>query len=187
MPALNLSTKELRTIILLVALIWVVFIADWFLPLEQLGLKPRSLGGIPGIVAMPFLHHGLGHILGNSVPLVILLSLLALSEEDAAPTVATIVVLGGLLLWLFGRSAVHVGASGLVFGLATYLIVAGYRSRTFVRMAVAGITVLLYGGTLVGGVLPLWPGVSWDGHLTGAIAGATVALVMHDPTAVRTR
>lgn len=176
---------SLRVIMGLLLLIWAVFVADLFLPLEQFGLRPRELGGLTGIVAMPFLHGGLGHLMGNTVPLLVLLSLLALREDPTLSRVVSIAVLGGIILWLFGRSAIHIGASGLVFGLATYLIVAGWRERTFSAVAVAAVVALFYGGTLVSGVLPLWRGVSWDGHLAGVIAGAIVATTMYPGPSTR--
>ncbi len=174
--ALNLNTNNvLQNIVLFLALIWLVFIVDLFLPLEIFGLKPRSLGGLPGIIAMPFLHGGLGHIVSNSVPLLVLLSLLAGTRKNALGIIISISVFGGVLLWLFGRGANHIGASLLVFGLAAYLIVHGIRTKSIPNILLSIGVAFVYGTTLLTGVLPTQPGVSWDGHLFGAIAGGLVA------------
>ena len=105
----------------------------------------------------------------------VLLFLLAGSRAQSWATVIEIVVLGGVLLWVFGRQANHIGASGLVFGLISFLVFAGVFERRFVSIAVALVTLLLYGGSLLWGMLPVQEGVSWDGHLCGAIAGGLLA------------
>lgn len=175
---------ELIGIVVLVGAMWAVYILDLVLPgnLASWGVVPRTLGGLVGIPASPFLHASFGHILGNTIPLVVVLILLAGSRSRTFETVAEVALLGGALLWIFGRNGtptepiVHVGASGLVYGLIAFLIVAGFRERHFVSLAVAIIVAVMYGTTLLSGVLPSMRGnVSWDGHLTGAIAGAALA------------
>ncbi len=174
MTGLGLERKELIAICGFIAAIWVVFFIDRFLPLEVLGLRPRSLLGIPGIIAMPFLHQDFTHLLSNTLPLLVLLTFVAITNR--AIVIAILVsLLGGVLLWIFGRSANHIGASGLVFGLATYLMVMGVYARTVMTFLAAVATAILYGGSLLIGVLPLQAGVSWDGHLLGALAGALLA------------
>ena len=133
---------------------------------------------------MPFLHDGWGHLIGNTIPLIVLLCLLAGSQASSGRIVVQIILLGGILLWIFGRGSSgserlnHVGASGLIYGLIAFLIVAGFREGRIVALAVALLVAFLYGTTLLQGVLPFAVGenVSWDGHLMGAIAGAIVAL-----------
>lgn len=171
--------QELPAVLLFVGLIWLVFILDRFLPLEQFGLIPRNGSHLVGIVTMPFLHGSLQHIMSNTVPLLVLLSLLAGSRANSRSIVLTIVVLGGALLWLFGRgAAVHIGASGLVFGLAVFLIVSGLLERRLVPMLIAVFVTFMYGSSLLGGILPWQSGVSWDGHLFGGIAGAVAAFFL---------
>ena len=101
-------------ILVFIASLWLALLLDVFLPLERFGLVPRTAGGLWGVVAMPFLHQGVDHALSNSLPLLFLLTLLAGSRARSWQIVAAIVLAGGGLLWLFGRSAVHIGASGLV-------------------------------------------------------------------------
>ena len=128
---------------------------------------------------MPFLHKDLHHILGNTIPLFILLAILDGSSAQPWQVVVEIILLGGLLLWLFGRPAVHIGASGLVFGLIAFLIVFGFLEKRLVSLAVAVIVGFVYGGTLVSGVLPRFRSyISWEGHLCSAVAGGIVAFAL---------
>jgi len=178
--------RDFKGIIAFVGAIWVAFAADWVLPLEQLGLVPRTAAGLVGIVAMPFLHADFAHIVGNTIPLLVTLLLLAGSRANSGQIVLLIVLLGGIGLWLFGREARHIGASGLVFGLIAFHVFAGIFERRIMSILLSVVVGVLYAGTLFRGVLPMQPGVSWDGHLIGAIAGALVALMvarlLHDDT-----
>lgn len=173
------TRSEVTLILGFIGAIWLVFLADLVLPVDLAawGLVPRTVSGAAGIVTMPFLHAGWSHITGNTVPLCVLLLLLAGSRARSAEVVIGLILLGGCLLWLAGRgNSTHIGASGLIYGLTAFLIVAGFRERRFVPLVVAVLTGFLYGGTLLLGVLPTaGPQVSWDGHLTGALAGAFVA------------
>ena len=170
--------RELKGILIFLGVIWGALILNWIVPVDfnSYGLVPRTLSGAIGVVSMPFLHDGLGHLLGNTVSLFVLLGLLAGSKARSWETVAEIILLGGALLWLFGRNVTHVGASGLVFGLVAFLIVSGLLERRIISLIVSFIVGILYGGTLIWGVLPgADPKVSWDGHLCGAIAGGLIA------------
>lgn len=172
---------ELVGVIAFIGVIWLTFVLDLFLPLEQFALVPRTIRGLPGIVAMPFLHGGWGHLISNTTPLFVLLILLAGSRARSWLVVTAIVLLGDVLLWIFGRNGnaevvqVHVGASGLVFGLITFLLAAGFLERRVIPLLTSLLVGFLYGGTLLFGVLPLQRGISWDGHLWGAVAGILVA------------
>ncbi len=169
--------EELHGVVLFLAAIWVLYGLSLVLPvIDGFGLVPRTFRGLIGIVTMPFLHANFLHLLGNTIPLAVLLSLLAGSRANSVEVVGTIIVLGGAMLWLVGQRAVHVGASGLVSGLATFLITAGLRERRIVPLVVAVIVFFLYGTQLLWGVIPRFgSNVSWDGHLCGAIAGVLVA------------
>ena len=117
--------EEISGITLFVSAIWVIFLVDLVLPVDfnNLGLIPRDLWGSAGIFTMPFLHGGWGHLIGNSIPLIILLCLLAGSQANSAKIVLQIIILGGVLLWLFGLPGkTHVGASGLIYGLIINLV-----------------------------------------------------------------
>lgn len=173
-----------RSILAAVGLLWGVYFLDLVLPGDWTvwGVVPRTVGGLVGIIASPLLHSSFGHLLGNTIPLVVLLFLMQGSRGETWSTVAEIALIGGTLLWLLGRNGtpeapiVHVGASGLVYGLIAFLIVAGIREKRIASMLVSVAVAVLYGTTLLSGVLPTVSGnVSWDGHLTGALAGAAVA------------
>ena len=180
--------KELQGIVWLIAALWIVYLADLLVPIDfnAFGLVPRTLHGLIGIPLMPFLHRDWAHLLSNTVPLCILLFILISSRRDYLEVIVSIVIVGGILLWCFGRSAVHVGASGLVYGLVAFLIANGIAERKLVSMFVALLVGFLYGTTLFFGVLPTAGAmVSWEGHLFGAIAGAGTAYVLaqkSDPT-----
>ncbi len=168
--------EEVVAIAIFIAIIWGVFLFDIFLPLEKLGLIPRESEGLWGILTMTFLHGNYQHILGNTIPLVVLLVLLAGSRADSRKVVTSVILLGGALLWLFGRGgSIHIGASLLVFGLAVFLIVSGILEKRTLPMIISVIVALVYGTSLVSGILPWQQGISWDGHLMGGIAGAITA------------
>jgi membrane associated rhomboid family serine protease len=172
---------ELYGVFAFVGLVWCVFIVGRVLPfrLESFGVTPRTFVGLIGIPAAPFLHANLGHLLANTIPLTVLLLLLAGSKAESWAIVIYIVLLGGALLWMFGRPATHIGASGLIVGLIAFLLLSGIWERRIIPLIVSLVVGVLYGGTLVSSILPnsnLY--VSWDGHLFGAIAGVVVAYVL---------
>ncbi len=173
---------EITGVVLFVTAVWSISLLDLVIPLRQYGLEPRSLSGLSGVAAMPFLHAGLNHLASNTVPLTVLLMLLAGSRARSWLIVLNIVLLSGSLLWVFGRPALHIGASALIFGLAVFLIVSGVLERRFVPLVIAALVGLMYGSTLLWGILPTAKEVSWDGHLCGMIAG-TITAVWFKPRA----
>ncbi len=167
--------RDIKGIALFVALIWLVFVVDRVLALENFGLIPRTLSGLIGIVTLPFLHGDMAHIMGNSVPLVVLLLLLAGSRANSVDIVVFISVIAGIGLWIFGRPAIHIGASVLVFGLVGFLVCAGFFEKRLLSALIAIGVAVVYGSTLLYGILPTQSGVSWEGHLIGAVTGGVVA------------
>lgn len=169
--------EEIGEILGFLGVIWAVFLLRFVAPgVDRFGVTPRTSGGLAGIVAMPFLHANLAHLAGNTVPLFVLLLLVVGSRARPWAIVAGISVLSGSLLWIFGRPAIHIGASALIFGLTTFLIASGLLERRLVSLLIAACVGFLYGGSLVAGVAPgLRAGVSWDGHLCGAVAGVMAA------------
>jgi membrane associated rhomboid family serine protease len=169
--------EEIEGVLAFLGALWAVFLVGLAAPgIVRLGLAPRTTSGLVGIVAMPFLHGSFAHLLGNTVPLLVLTAILAASRARWRWIVAEIIVLSGSLLWVFGRPAIHIGASGLVFGLVAFLIVSGLVERRPSALLISLVVGFLYGGALVAGVVPgLAAGVSWDGHLCGAAAGAATA------------
>lgn len=173
--------NDLSSIATLIVALWLVFLVDLLIPasLTQWGLVPRTASGLLGIPLMPLLHAGPTHLLGNTVSLFILLALIAGSRANLWTIVACMVVLSGTLLWLFGRPRIHIGASGLVFALISFLIVLGLLEKRPVSLAISFAVGVFYGTTLLFGLIPRWSSdISWDGHLCGVIAGVTIAYLM---------
>jgi membrane associated rhomboid family serine protease len=178
---MELMKRNILPLLFLVAAIWVVEIINFFLghSLTSMGIAPRRLSGLIGIPLAPFLHASLWHALSNTFPLLILggLTLIGGKARFWSVTIA-IVLLSGIGVWLFARSALHVGASGLVFGYFGALLARAFFERGLVSIAVACATMMLYGGILWG-ILPLRSYVSFEGHLFGLIAGIAVAWLEH--------
>ncbi|MFC5727472.1 MULTISPECIES: rhomboid family intramembrane serine protease [Nocardioides] len=173
-----------------VALLWLVEMVDVLVAhrLDHEGIRPRSDEGLLGILFAPLLHGGWGHLVANSVP-VLVLGFLTLATGIARGLAATALIwlLGGLGVWLVaGSSSIHIGASGLVFGWITYLAVRGIVNLNLVQIGVGVLVLLGYGGVLWG-VLPGQPGISWQGHLFGAVAGVVAAVALRDSRWTRSR
>ncbi|CAA0104066.1 Uncharacterised protein [BD1-7 clade bacterium] len=138
-------------------------------------LYPRHVSGLWGIATMPFLHVDIPHLLSNTLPLVAFSVLISLRGNSRFIEVTLmIMVIGGGLLWVFGRPYYHVGASGLIFGYFGYLLMRSWYSPSLSSVVISVAVILIYGG-LIWGILPQGRNVSWDGHLMGLIAGVLVA------------
>lgn len=144
------------------------------------GIRPRHLDGLDGILWAPLLHHSLQHLAANTVP-VLVLGFLALAGGvgQFVMVTATIWLVGGLGTWLTGNAGVHVGASILIFGWLVFLLTRGFFARSPAHILLAAALFVIWGGVLWG-VLPSNAGVSWQGHLFGALGGLIGAqLVAH--------
>lgn len=147
---------------------------------SKLGVLPREAAGLPGIVTSVFIHGDLGHITSNSFPLIVLGMMLFYFYKKIAKSVFIwIWLVSGIWLWIGGRNNLnyhtyHIGASTLVYGLASFLFFSGVFRRHLRLMVVSALVVFLYGG-IVWGVFPLKEEMSWEGHLFGAIAGILIA------------
>lgn len=176
----------LVAVVALLGVMWAAEVVDVALGgrLDRLGIEPRDADGLTGVVLAPFLHGGFGHLISNTVPFLVLGALVALSGLARLLAVAAMVtVISGLGVWLFApSSSLHIGASGVVFGFATYLVARGWFDRRLGYVAVALLVVLVYGTSLLFGLLPR-PGVSWQGHLFGAVGGLVAARVLARPRA----
>ncbi|WP_210649883.1 rhomboid family intramembrane serine protease [Nocardioides sp. SYSU D00065] len=164
-----------------VLLLWALEIFDAASghPLDAYGVRPRSEDGLVGIALAPLLHFGFDHLVGNTVP-VLVLGFLALATGIARGVAATAIiwVVGGLGVWLFAQpGSNHAGASVLIFGWIVYLVVRGFLNRSSTEILIGVAVFLLYSGALLG-VLPGQPKVSWQGHLFGAIGGFVAARLL---------
>ncbi len=168
-------------LIAFVALLWAVQVVNWITGYglnSAFGLIPRQFGGLDGVIAMPLLHGSFAHLMANTPPLLVMGALLVATTTRALLAVNAVVIgLGGGLVWLMGSSAIHVGASGLVFGWFGFLVIRGLVDRSPVTLGAALLVGLLY-GSILWGVLPGQPGVSWEAHLFGAVAGAAAAILV---------
>ena len=173
--------KNLINVLAFVGFLWLIYLVN--LPLKVMswdlvkyGMVPRTARGLIGILTMPFLHDGLDHLLGNTVPLAVLLFMLATSRSFARRIVLALILVSGVFTWLLGISSPVVGASGLIYALTAYLITAGLHERQLISAATAVLVGVLYGGTLFWNLLPTaGKTVAWDAHLLGAAAGAVFA------------
>jgi membrane associated rhomboid family serine protease len=168
------------------ALMWVLEIVDSVGDgrLDQYGIEPREADGLVGIVAAPFLHGGFGHLVGNTVPFLLMGFAIAFGGLVRVAAVTAIVALvSGAGTWLIGPdNSVHIGASGVVFGYATYLLTRGVFNRNLVEILIGAVVGVLWGGVLLAGLEPQ-QGISWQGHLFGAIGGVVAARLLARPRA----
>jgi membrane associated rhomboid family serine protease len=173
----------LRLLAALVGLMWLVEIVDTAMngALDRYGIISRDPEGLVGIVTAPFLHLGFGHLISNTLPLVTLGALIAISgAARLAAVTALVTVIGGFGTWLVSPpQTITIGASGLVFGYAAYLIARGLFNRRIGQVLVGVVVILVWGSALLGGLLPQ-DGISWQGHLFGGIAGVLAAWVLAD-------
>lgn len=165
-------SRTIPSAVYMLALMWALYAIDFLLlNISYWGIYPRSIQGLLGIISAPWLHHSLYHLISNSVPFVILGTLVQWQNPGNFWRITILIIIGGGIgTWLFGSAGNHLGASGLVFGYWAYLITSAYYQRTFKAIAVAVITILLYGGLLFG-LLDLRTHISWTGHIFGMIAG----------------
>ncbi len=173
-----------RVVFLLVVAIWAVELVDRILftvSLQSHGVGPRDVDGLDGVLFAPLLHSGWWHLVSNTFPLVVLGFLVALrGPRYLLTTLAVVWIGGGLGTWLIGESGSnHIGASGLVFGLFGSLLGAAVFERRLAAGASALAALMLYGG-IIDGLAPR-PGVSWEGHLAGLLAGVAAARLLRQP------
>lgn len=170
--------------ILIAALVAVMWLVEVFDALggdpDSAGIRPRDPEGLVGVPLSPFLHGSWGHLIGNTIPFIILGAAVALGGLYRVAVVSGIVIaVGGLGTWLTAPSnTLHIGASGIVFGFAAYLIARGAYTRNMLHILGGLAVIAIYGATLASGFVPT-PGVSWQGHLFGAVGGVVAARVLH--------
>jgi membrane associated rhomboid family serine protease len=162
-----------------VFLMWLVKIIEilFEIDLSDLGIYPRSLKGLPGIIVSPLIHADFTHLFNNSLPLLLLsISLFYFYSEIAIRISSITYILTGLLVWLWGREAWHIGASGLVYGLASFLFFSGLIRRYFRLIALSLLVVFLY-GEMVWGLFPgIYKNISWESHMLGFFSGILLAV-----------
>ena len=152
---------------------WALFFLEltFHVDLSRFGILPRTGIGLLGIVTFPLLHGSVGHLVSNTMPLLFLGTALYMFYDRIADRVfLQCYFLTGILVWILGRTSIHIGASGLIYGLASFLIFIGFFRQDFRSIIISLIVIFLYSG-LFYGLLPIQSGVSWESHLLGGIVG----------------
>ncbi len=168
----------LKIALYVVAVLWFILIIDGLLDLSlaHYGLWPRRLVGLLGVLTAPLLHSGVEHLFSNTLPLLISLTAILYLYPSAALRVMPVIWMGsGLMAWLIGRPSLHFGASGFVYGLLAYVFISGILRLDMRSVAVSIMVWFLY-GSMIWGVLPIRPHMSWELHLSGAILGTALAI-----------
>ena len=170
--------SQVQLLLTILALMWVVEAVDFILggALNAFGIRPRTIEGLIGIMLAPFLHGDFAHLISNSIPFAVLGWLILARSRDEFWRVTSIVwVSSGVGAWLLGApNTVHIGASGVVFGYFGFLLTRAFFDRHWLSAVIAIIVIAAY-GSLIFGVLPFQMGISWQGHLFGAIGGVFAA------------
>ena len=173
--------EGLRLLVGIVGLMWIVEVINTIDSdgLDGDGIYARNLGRIWGILAAPFIHASFAHLIGNTIPFVFMGVIIALRGAARLAVVTAIVILiGGLGTWLVSPGGVStIGASGVVFGYATYLLARGFFDRSALELLTGLVVGVFWGGALIASVVP-HPGVSWEGHVCGAVAGVIAAYLL---------
>ena len=162
----------------MVFFMWFIYTVNNIIPVEltNFGILPRNWWGLIGVFTAPYLHGSLDHLISNTVPLLILGGVLYYFYVPIASTVFyTCYFLTNILVWLFARPNIHIGASGLIYGFAAFLITYGIVKKDLKSIIFSLITVFLYGG-MVYGVLPINYMMSWESHFFGALSGILIAV-----------
>jgi membrane associated rhomboid family serine protease len=163
----------------MVLIMWIVKLVEWHFGLSfyEGGIYPRRYDSLYGIFTMPFVHGDWKHLLSNTVSfLVLLYGILYLLKDVGYKAFVWIFILSGFFTWLIGRSSWHIGASGLIYGFAFFLFLSGILSKNTRMWAISLLVAFLYGG-IVWGLFPFDPKISYEGHLSGALAGSITALI----------
>jgi len=167
--------NDLWRVLAFTGLLWVAWSVSKLVDVMFLTLQPRTLSGLIGVATMPLIHEDLNHLLGNTIPLTVLLLMLQTTQKHWPRILAALWLVSGLLVWLLGFSANYMGASTLIYAAAAWLITAAFLERRPLTIAAAVLVPVLF-GPLFWGLFPTAGShVPWDGHLLGAVAGAALA------------
>lgn len=174
------SNKTIIVPLLGMILIWVVYWIELALGVNfnTLGVMPRTLTGLKGVVLSPFIHGSLEHLYNNTIPLGILLSALWYFYRDVAWRILLYgILISGFFTWCIGRTSYHIGASGLIYVLASFIFFKGIFSAYYRLISLSLIVVFVY-GSLLWYIFPVKEGISWEGHLAGFLTGLLLASII---------
>jgi len=174
--------RDIKIPIILLSLMWLAhFYNEYHQGIyNSWGIYPREIDGLVGILAAPFLHSGFHHLISNSAPMLVLTTIMIMFYRRVAiPSFVMIYLIAGFLVWIFGNEAYHIGASGVVYGLVSFVFWIGIFRRNTRSIVLSLIIVVMYSG-YIAGVLPDQPGISWESHLLGGLVGILVAFIFKD-------
>ncbi len=166
---------------LLILAIWVIYYLElrFSINLSSYGVRPRTISGLAGVVFSPFLHSSLSHLYHNTIPLFLLsLGLFYFYRPIAVKVLVLGILISGLLTWLIGRPANHIGASGLIYVLVSFIFFKGVRTKYYRLIALSLVVVFIY-GSMIWYIFPVKENVSWEGHLAGLITGISFAFLIN--------
>ena len=170
--------KNLKIALAAVAILWIVYLLNLMIAydLRLLGLRPRDLNGLLGILMAPLLHLDIMHLVANSGAFFFLIAIsMSFSRKLTVKAILIIMLVGGGLVWLLGSSeSIHIGASGIIFGLIGFLIFLGIFRREWIALVFSALIFVLYGGAVFS-LLIYVPGISWAGHIFGFMSGILAA------------
>ncbi len=162
---------------------WIVFLLNQILNnrLFILGIFPRKLYGLPGIFFAPFIHADFNHLFFNTIPFLVLANFIMIQGIPLFYYISIfIIIVSGIITWVIGKRGIHIGASGLITGYWMYLLADSYQNPSITTIIVA-LIVLYYFAGIFFGLFPMKKGVSWEGHVAGAIAGIFVVILQNSP------
>jgi membrane associated rhomboid family serine protease len=167
--------EPIKSLLVFIAIIWSIHFISFIFPLQRYGLVPRDLQGLFGIITAPFLHGSFSHLTVNTISLLIFGIIFSILEKQRTFVILIqIAIIQGILTWLFAGDGNHIGASGIIFGLYGYLMLAGLFQKKIKNIVISIFILFSYGG-MIFGILPGQPHISWESHLFGFIAGGIVA------------
>ncbi len=173
------NLKSLKFSVIILIIIWSVKLFEivFYYDFTEYGVLPRNFNGLIGILFSPLIHSDVNHLLSNSLPVIILcLLIFNFYSQIAKKIFIYLYFISGLWLWCIGRESFHIGASGLIYAMASFLFFSGILRKNSQLSAVALLVIFIYGG-LFWGLFPIHKNVSWEGHLTGFIAGVLVSFI----------
>ena len=168
-----------RFVLISITLLWSVKALELTSQFDfsEYGIFPRTLKGSMGIFLAPFIHGNVFHLISNTFPLIFLgIGLFYFYHKIAWQVILAIYLMSGFWVWIAAREAYHIGASGVIYGLIFFMLLSGFIRKNTRSLAISFVVILLYGGNMFLGIIPMDNGVSWESHLMGAIAGTFLAI-----------
>jgi membrane associated rhomboid family serine protease len=185
----NELERTIYTTLGLISIIWIVELVNLFMnhKLVKFGIYPRTINGLIGIPLSPLIHGSIWHAVSNTVPLFVLSGFMFIVQKDRFWLITTLIVIfSGILIWGFSRNSYHIGSSGLIFGYFGAIIMHAGILRDLKSILISFLTLVLYGGTIVMGLLPMHNFTSYESHVFGLLTGLGIIYVLEKKYTVHT-